>query len=345
MWLIRKSFVLLCAFCAASLADDSTTKKKHSEAAATVESAASATVWTDPTDLESRNLLYGSGGKKRAPQGTMFTFEKEDLNGTNPKFDVRDDAGVKWKLKLGSEARPETAATRLVWAVGYFTTDDYLVPKLRIAELPKHVHRGGDLIEAGGEVQNARLKRNPEGYDKAGVCNWTKHPTVESREYSGLKVMMALLNNWDLKDENNALFERKQHRDGAPDQICLVTDLGATFGVTGLGLNHVERKGQLEWYRKSKFITKATSEYVDFATPSRPALFILFNPHEYFMRVHLDWIGHHIPRADVQWVAGILARLSDAQIRDAFRAGGFSADEVDGFATVVEQRIAALKNL
>ena len=32
---------------------------------------------------------------------------------------VRDAKGVKWSVKLGIEARPEVAASRLVWAVGY----------------------------------------------------------------------------------------------------------------------------------------------------------------------------------------------------------------------------------
>jgi hypothetical protein len=41
----------------------------------------------------------------------------------------------------------------------------------------------------------------------------------------------------------------------------------------------------------------------------------------------------------------VLSRLSDQQIRDAFRASGFSADEVEGFAGVVKERIAELKAL
>ena len=35
----------------------------------------------------------------------------------NPKFNVVDEDGVKWGVKFGNEAKPETAATRLVWAV------------------------------------------------------------------------------------------------------------------------------------------------------------------------------------------------------------------------------------
>lgn len=39
-----------------------------------------------------------------------FTLVSEDMEGTNPKLDVRDQDGVKWKVKLGPEGRPEVAA-------------------------------------------------------------------------------------------------------------------------------------------------------------------------------------------------------------------------------------------
>ena len=69
-------------------------------------------LWTDPADISSRNLLYGPGGQEHQPAGTM-KFVEEDPAGHNPKFDVTDEAGTKWKVKMGPEARPETAASRL----------------------------------------------------------------------------------------------------------------------------------------------------------------------------------------------------------------------------------------
>src|SRR5579859_1311365 len=72
-------------------------------------------LWREPKNIASENLLYGVGSKEREPKGP-FTFVKEDLEGTNPKYDVRDENGVKWKVKLGAEARPETVASRFVWA-------------------------------------------------------------------------------------------------------------------------------------------------------------------------------------------------------------------------------------
>jgi hypothetical protein len=69
------------------------------------------TLWREPADIASRDLLEGPGGKDHEPH-PPFKFEKEDLKGSNPKFDVRDQDGVKWKVKLGAEAKPETVASR-----------------------------------------------------------------------------------------------------------------------------------------------------------------------------------------------------------------------------------------
>jgi hypothetical protein len=81
--------------------------------------------------MASRDLFYGPGGRQHEPHGP-FTFVNEDLDGTNPKFVVSDRDGVKWKVQLGLEARPETVATRLVWAVGFYANEDYFLSDLRV---------------------------------------------------------------------------------------------------------------------------------------------------------------------------------------------------------------------
>ena len=346
MSLKRRAVLLLAVLAFPVFAGDVTTKKRPVTGSRTAESARSGVLWLDPADISSRDLFYGSGGEKRAPHGSSFTFEKEDREGSNPKLDVRDEDNVKWKLKLGSEARPETAATRFVWAAGYFTQDDYLVSNIHVDELPANLHRGEQFIGPQGSIEIARVKRNPEGYEKAGEWKWKHIPFENTREWNGLRVMMALINNWDLKDQNNQILDlKKAHDDDRPERIYLISDLGSSFGTTSLGRHHLERKGNLDFYRQSKFIARARPDTVDFAVPGKPAFIVLVNPHEYFSRVHLEWIGRNIPRADARWMGELLGRLSPGQIRDAFRAGGFSPDEVEGFAKVIETRIAALKNL
>src|SRR5262245_27960021 len=47
-------------------------------------------IWQAPTDIKTRDLFYGPGGKDRQPQGKL-TFVEEDLGATNPKFTVVDE--------------------------------------------------------------------------------------------------------------------------------------------------------------------------------------------------------------------------------------------------------------
>jgi hypothetical protein len=300
----------------------------------------SAVLWSEPHDIGSRNLFYGPGGEKDQPHGP-FKYVEEDLNGSNPKYVVRDRDNVKWTVKLGMEARPETAASRLVWAVGYSTNEDYFLQNVQVEGMPSHVKRGGNQIGPGGAMHAVRFKRHLENQKKIENWKWRDDPLTGTRELNGLKVMMALINNWDLKDENNELYGRK---DGT-ERVYMVSDLGASFGTSGLAFPLSRSKGNLASYVHSKFIGKVSPEYVDFRTPSPPALIYVFNLPGFLRRVRLDGIAHHIPRSDAQWIGTWLSRLSSAQIQDSFRAAGYSPQEVDAFSKVVQSRITELNQL
>jgi hypothetical protein len=313
-------------------------KKRSKGRTESVESTGSALLWRDPGDIASRNLFYGPGGKEHEPHGP-FTFEKEDLDGSNPKFVVRDSEGTKWKVKMGAEARPETVATRLVWSVGYFTNEDYFVPELHVEQMQR-LKRGQNQVLPGGVVKNVRLKRHEKGEDKVETWKWREDPFEGTREFNGLRIMMALINNWDLKDVNNAVYKEKDGK-----AIYMVSDLGASFGTDYPTFPHEKAKGNLNSYEHSRFIDHAGSEFVDFHDPGNPGLRYWFIPKECFSRRGMRWIGRKIPRADVEWMGQLLGQLTPNQIEDAFRAAGYSAQDVDGFARVVEQRIAELKAL
>ena len=327
-----------------AISGNDNTAKRAKAGVAELGHGTTAVLWREAADIASRNLLYGAGGEAHQPQGT-FTFLQEDMEGSNPKFDVRDQDGVKWKVKLGAEAPPEVAASRLVWAAGYFTNEDYFVENLHVAGLPR-LHRGQDLVGPDGVVHNARLKRSAKEEKKLGNWQWGSNPFVGTREFNGLRVLMALINNWDLKDSNNAIYQEKRS-DGSADlrQIYLVSDLGASFGTTGFNLSVDGSRGNLEAYSRSKFVNGNTSDGVDFSAPSRPTLFEALNVPVFIHRLDLRWIGRQIPRADARWMGQVLSRLSPDQIRDAFRAAGYSPQDANEFARIVQGRIAELSAL
>jgi len=317
-------------FVAASPAADSAPKADH------VESATGASLWQDRGDIAALDLLDGPGGKEHQPSG-KFKFIDEDMNGTSPKFNVVDDQGVRWRVKLGQEVKSETAATRLVWAAGYFADEDYYLPELRVDGLPK-LSRGNNFVTADGVAHDVRLERKLKGQKKKGNWSWFDNPFIGTREFNGLRVMMALINNWDLKEVNNSIYEEK----GAGPRY-VVTDLGASFGNTGNSLTR--SKSDLHDYQKTRFIQHEEPQTVDFFMSSRPFFVSVVNAPNYYTRTHMESIAKKIPRADAKWLGQLLGRLTPQQVRDCFSAAGYTPEQVELYATIVRERIADLNRL
>ena len=246
-------------------------------------------------------------------------------------------------MKLAEEARPEVVASRLLWAVGYYVNDDYLLHVATIQGLD--IKRGTNLVHNGGQVIDARFERKADNNTKIAIWEWKTNPFRDTREFNGLRVMMAVLNNWDLKDANNAVYTDKK----TGRQTFLVSDIGATFATNSLQASRAKDKGNVDSYVASKFITGTTPTTVDFGTPSAPTGLLLKSAGvlaaNYIQRRGYDWIGQDIPREDARWIGSMLGQLSHEQLVDAFRAGNFSPESIDQYVSTLESRIAQLKAL
>ncbi|HUK30275.1 MAG TPA: hypothetical protein VLV89_04115, partial [Candidatus Acidoferrum sp.] len=145
----------------------------------------------------------------------------------------------------------------------------------------------------------------------------------------------ALLNNWDLTAVNNKVYATDTERH------FLVSDLGASFGKTGtVG---TRSKGVLKDYEDSKFIRERKGELISFEMRTRPFPVVgIFDPKNYEMRSRMTQIEDDIPISDAMWIGSQLAKLTRHQISDAFRAAGYSPDQVEGYTRAVQQRIAEL---
>jgi hypothetical protein len=97
-----------------------------------------------------------------------------------------------------------------------------------------------------------------------------------------------------------------------------------------------------EEYADSTFVEKTTPDFIDFVMHSRPFLLSAVNVPNYRDRTRMEQVTRHIPRADAKWLGRRLSRLSGAQIRDAFRAGGYTHDEVEVYTRAMRARIAEL---
>lgn len=276
-------------------------------------------LWKEPTDIATRDLVNGPGGEAMRPVLSRVTFIKEDTVGYSPKFRVRDGAGREWVAKMGSEAQPETASSRLLWAVGYMTETNYLVPCVRIEGAPQINNSRIKRCEDGG-FANVKFEARPADVQRLDVWGWGGNPFKGTREFQGMVVLMSLLNNWDLKDSNNKILAVNG------ELRYVVGDLGATFGKTGNFIAHTRNRP--DHYVKTRFVEGVEGN-----------------------RVRFDYNGKNsglfanITVEQAQWIGNLLARLSDEQIADAFRAANYAPADVTLLTGAVRARINQLVNV
>jgi hypothetical protein len=273
-------------------------------------------LWRAPEDIASRDLYLGPGGAAMKPNLRRVKFIKEETGGYSKKYRIRDAAGRVWVAKIGKEAQSETAAVRLLWAAGYETEINYLVPRLR--------------IPGQGTFENVRLEARPRSLKRLDEWKWDKNPFVGSNEFQGLKTMMVLFNNWDIKDSNNVVIFAKGQRGN--ELRYVISDLGATFGKTGtlpLIWRFTRSRNKPEDYEKAKFVEGVRDNgMVNFRYGGKK-------------REIFDDIT--VPQA--KWLGELLAGLTPEQIKDAFRAANYSQEEIGILTEAVQDRIEQLRSL
>ena len=279
-------------------------------------------LWQEPTDISSRNLLLGPGGEEMKPDLKQVIWEETMPEGYSVKWRVRDASGKKWVVKVGNEAQPETVATRLVWAAGYPTEVNYLVPCVQIVNAPKP-RKKVERCEGKGYA-NVRFEARPENYRRLEEWSWNKNPFSGTKEFAGFVVLMGLLNNWDLKDSNNKIVFVPA--EGGGELRYVVSDLGATFGKTGNFITH--SRNEPEKYVKTGFVDKVEGGFVRFDYGGKNG--------GLFDAVTVE---------QARWIGDLLHRLSEEQIKDAFRAANYKPEEIEALAQEVMGRINALHSL
>jgi hypothetical protein len=264
-------------------------------------------LWEE-VSIPERDVYWGPGGQALFPIMEGMTFVGRQPGGNNLKFRLREKSGREWVVKAADESQPEVAATRLLWAIGYPTEVDYIVPKVSIAKW--------------GNYRNVRFEARPDDVKRGDRWSWDDNPFKNTNEFAGLRIMMAMLNNWDLKDENTVVLQK------GDKLYYTVSDLGSSFGR--LAKHSQTRSGRSvnepEHYSGSTFIKGVDGNMIHFAyTAARADL----------MR------GINVEHG--RWLVGLLRQLSDKQIGDAFRAANYEAAEVATLTASFKARIAELE--
>ena len=279
-------------------------------------------LWREPADIESRDLFNGPGGESMKPDLSRVTFIKDQAGGGySINYRVRDGSGNIWVAKLRAEAQPETAAVRLAWAAGYMTEINYLAPCVKIEGAPASSVKRCE----GNGFANVKFEARPRKVKRLETWRWASNPFSGTKEFQGMIALMSLMNNWDLKDDNNKILFVPDGPSG-PELQYILSDLGATFGKTGGFLSRSRNKP--EDYAKSKFIEGVEGGRVRFSYSGKNS-----------------GLFSSITVEQARWLGSWLARLSDKQISDAFRAANYTPDEVQLLTSAVRARIDQLVNL
>jgi hypothetical protein len=150
---------------------------------------------------------------------------------------------------------------------------------------------------------------------------WSGNPFVGTTQMRGLFVLMVMVNNWDLKTQQNKVYELAGPG-AVPLRRYAVRDLGASLGSTRWFFPG--SKSNLEDFEEERFIHSVRNGRVQF---------------------HYDgaWREPHLKRgvtpADVRWISQRLARLTPGQWADAFRAGGYTAADGQRFVARMRQKV------
>ena len=270
--------------------------------AATVLSASQlAPLWVEPKDIASRDLLNGVGGAAGAPkEGETFRFESLETKGHSKGYYVYGADGRKWKVKTGKEAAAEVASSRILWAIGYHQPALYYVRDWK-------VDGGPDPAPGPGRF------RLISDHDAKGEWAFDDNPFEGTRELHGLLAANVLLNNWDIAPSNNRIYEVGK------DKLYVVQDLGGSLGKTRWPIG---TRNDIDDFEAEGFLRDVEDGRVRFEFKS-----------------HRKELLRPVGPDDVKWVCGLLAKLSDRQLMDAFKAAGYSEQVAARYVRKIGEKV------
>ena len=269
-----------------------------------------AELWAEPG--VDRDLFYGVGGATLAPDPReLFKVAEIKATGYSEGYAVIDGTKREWSAKFPPEAHSEVVASRLLWGIGYHQPPIYYL-------------EGWRALGADGPnpQRGARFReKKPAFHGLDGEANWSyyENPFSDTVQMHALLTFHAMLGNSDLKDAQNVLYTLTEPVEGA-SKWYVARDLGQTFARTG-GIN--PPRADIDAFEKSPFILKTSGDHVLFDYRGRHK--------ELFENIRIS---------DVVWLCDRLSKLSDLQLHDAFRAGGFDAPTSTRFITKLKAKVA-----
>jgi hypothetical protein len=302
---------------------------------------ARAEVW-QPTRVEAMNLRRGPTGRGAFRPGATITctYRDKDLAGRSPKFVCAIGGGDEVKVKYGAEngeVYGEVLATRLLWALGFGA--DRMYPVTVICRgCPEDL--GGTRTPRGAmRFDPAVIERKmpgaewaPEGregwaWNELNVVNASAGGAPRAHR-DALKLLAVMLQHTDSKPQQQRVvcLDQRSAKDGTCRRpFLMINDLGLTFGRANAMNRNAAGSVNLAAWRETpvwKDETGCTG---------------------YLPRSLTGSLEHPVIGEDGRrFLARLLARLSDRQLRDLFdvaqvrRRPRSPGDASSGYPSVAE---------
>lgn len=266
-------------------------------------------LWVEPEP--NRNLLYGVGGRQLAPDPKeRYQVREIKLRGFSEGFTLVDSKDREWSAKLPPESFAEVAASRILWAAGFHQPPIYMLREWQ-----------ADGARAPNPQLPARFRqKDPDFHGLQSGDSWSfkDNPFVGTRQLNGLLVLQVMIANPDIKPSNNTIYTLKSAAEGA-QRWYVVRDLGYSLGSAGFN----SPRADIEAFEKAPFIRGVADGKVQF----------------YYGGLNKKLV-ENITVQDVHWICQRLAKISDEQWRDAFRAAAYESSIAERYIARFKTKIA-----
>jgi hypothetical protein len=340
--------VIACGLASAGLANGVGDEAKSGRVspAARLVAIRRAQVWS-PTNVAMMDMTAGPQGPGAfAPNETVaceYVDQKE--TGASPKFHCRlvphDEVKVKYRRDNG-EVYGEVAATRLLWALGFFTDNAYPV-RVVCRGCPPDPYRDRKPRQAETVFDPATIERKMPGHaletHEDSGWGWQEIDLVEETvggapvaQRDALKLLAVLLQHTDSRPAQQRLVcapEEKVSDDGEPclHTFMLIGDAGLTFGhANQYNRNAVSGVNFEQWAKTPVW----SDEKRCVGNLPRSLTGTLSNP--------------QIGEAGRKFLADLLVQLSDEQLTDLFTVARFPERTTSSIrSATVEEWVGAFK--
>lgn len=276
-----------------------------------------AEVWF-PTRIQSIDFKSGPKGEGAFPPNRWVTcdYKEKKMSGNSPKFTCEIAPGREVKVKYGArnaEVFAEVLATRLFWGLG-FAADRMYPVRVRCRGCSDDPKQKPGRVRGTQEFPVAVIERKLAGrpMETKADSGWDfseldelgpESPKDARAQRDALKLLAAFIQHSDSKPSNQRILcpqDEEVGKKGCRAPVLMVQDLGITFGEASLLNKNRKAASFIDW-----------AEVPVWADPERCVA-----------RLRGSFTGTlsnpSISEAGRSFLAGLLAQISDAQLRDLF---------------------------